>query len=159
MNLLLAQSQAFGQQISAREHAALERMQEMTTSAQGFDLTPNEEADLLSNHTWLARLERPQQMTAMRDLIKPARDANNNSGKPQVSQMPARTQELQRQHIATTTFIEPSAAGSVQEQQTLGGADPVLAKKAARLKELLSKKGGTDDGEAERLMNELSRRR
>jgi hypothetical protein len=134
-------------------------MQETARSMQGFDLTPNEEADLLSNHTWLARLDRPAQMTAMRDLIKPVRDAATNSGKPQTPQVPAHVQELQRQHIAHTTFIEPSAPGSEQEQQNLGGADPVLAKKAARLKELLDTPGGSNSGEAEKLMNELSRRR
>jgi hypothetical protein len=34
-----------------------------------------------------------------------------------------------------------------------------MVKKAARLKELLRTPGGTDSGEAEKLMNELSRRR
>jgi len=69
-------------------------------------------------------------------------------------------EDIARARVRTaTTFIEPSTQGSAQEQAAAGVRDDALAKKAARLKELLATPGGTNSGEAERLMNELAGRR
>ena len=149
--MMLNMATAWGQHLEQRDQIAYDNMRQL----RGYNVTVDQEADLLESHTWLTNLDRSSQMKAMSALAKPAEE-NKSSGTPQVD---PRAVALRAQHIATTTFIEPSATGSDQEKATFGGVDPELIKKAARLKELIKTKGGSDSGEAERLMNELSGRR
>ena len=156
--LLQQMSSAFGQQLNVRDR----ELMEVTRSIQGYDLTPGEEADLLGTHTWLGTLDRPSQMSAMRDLIGPARDKlkqPSGAANPQFTPNTNQTEMLRQRHLASTTFIEPSSPGSSQENQAASTHDYELGKKAARLKDLLATPGGSTSGEAERLMNELSGRR
>ena len=149
--MLLNMATAWGQHLEQRDQIAYNNMRQL----QGYTVTVDQEADLLENHTWLTNLDRASQMKAMSALVKPADEAKTGG----VAQADPRATALRAQHIATTTFIEPSAMGSDQEKATFGGADPELLKKAARLKDLLRTKGGSDSGEAERLMNDLAGRR
>jgi len=149
--MMLNMATAWGQHLEQRDQIAYNNMRQL----QGYTVTVDQEADLLENHTWLTNLDRASQMKAMSALVKPVEEAKTGG----VAQADPRANALRAQHIATTTFIEPSAMGSDQEKATFGGADPELLKKAQRLKELLRTKGGSDSGEAERLMNDLAGRR
>jgi ABC-type thiamine transport system ATPase subunit len=66
-------------------------------------------------------------------------------------------------HITATTHIEPSTQGSPSEFSASGEDNSSLAKKAARLRELLDTPGASTDPklgkEMERLMNETAGRR
>ena len=149
--MMMNMATAWGQHLEQRDQIAYDNMRQL----RGYNVTVDQEADLLESHTWLTNLDRASQMKAMSALASPAEETKTGGN----SQPDPRAVALRAQHIATTTFIEPSATGSAQEKATFGGADPELLKKAARLKELLKTTGGSDSGEAERLMNDLSGRR
>jgi hypothetical protein len=161
--LMQSLASAFGAQLSARETQLLET----TKQLRNYDLTADEEVSLIERHAWLANLDRGAQMSAMRDLAPTLRTQTNatNSGgaatpaAPVIPPVPQRQnmEALARARVRTaTTYIEPSTQGSPNESSAAGEDNSALAKKAARLKELLATPGGTASGEAERLMNELS---
>jgi hypothetical protein len=161
---MTAMAAAFGQQMTAREAQLLET----TKQLRNYDLTPDEEVTLIEKHPWLANVDRSAQLTAMRDLVEPLRNQAKPSGVgvPAAPAMPQRQnmEQLARaRHITATTHIEPSTQGSPSEFSASGEDNSSLAKKAARLKELLDTPGASTDPklgpETERLMNELSGRR
>lgn len=146
---------AFGQQLSARDNQIIEAARNL----RDYNLTPNEEADLIEKHTWLGTLDRPAQIAAMRDLAPTLKPPQPSQPAPAPIQ-PQRSNlaELARARVRTaTTFIEPSSQGSPQETDAAAGVNTEYQKRMSRIQELLRTPGGSD--EAERLINELSRRR
>jgi hypothetical protein len=158
--LMQAQSVALGAQLQAKEAQFMETMRHM----RGFDVTPDEEVTLLERHPWLATIDQASKMDALRSLVEPLRASaqaqtqptNSGAATPRTPSM----EDIARARVRTaTTFIEPSTQGSAQEGAAIGLRDDALAKKAARLKELLNTPGGSISGEAEKLVNELAGRR
>jgi len=153
--LLQSMAAAFGSQLSAREQQILDAAKTM----QGYDLTSNEEADLIERHGWLASLDRASQIRAMRDLVKPLRDSNKPAAEAPLKPQGVNLAELARaKHLTATTFIEPSSTGSRQETQAATGVDSGLAKKIAEYRELMSKPYGTPgiSEQAEKLLKEIN---
>jgi hypothetical protein len=146
--LMWNMAQALGTQLSTRDQQLIETARVM----RDYDLTPSQEADLMERHTWLATLHRTAQISAMKDLTKPQATPGAQP-KPQGVDMA----ELARARIRSTQFIETSSRGSAQETQAVAGIDSDLAKKAARLKQVLNTPGGAE--EAEKLIGELQGRR
>src|SRR3990167_1566376 len=160
--LLQSMAAAFGSQMTARDNNVIEAAREM----RHYDLTTNEEADLIERHGWLTTLDRASQVKAMRDLVQPLRAAS-----PPAAATPPKPQgvnlvDLARaRHLTATTFIEPSSRGSVQETAAATGADSALSKKIAEYKTALSLRPGQTGFEAdqyganrnaERLLHEIN---
>lgn len=153
---------AFGTQLSAREQQILNAAKQL----RDYDLTSNEEADLIERHGWLASLDRASQISAMRDLVKPLRTASQPAVPAPIKPKGVDMVELARQrHLTATTFIEPSSRGSTQEQNAATGTDSALAKKIAEYKQALAVRPGTPGAEfdqfgankkAERLLHEIN---
>jgi hypothetical protein len=167
-SLLQSMAAAFGSQLSARDNQIIEAAKQL----RNYDLTSNEEADLIERHGWLAALDRTSQISAMRDLVQPLRAASKPAADAPIKPRGVDMLELARQkHLTATTFIEPSSRGSVQETQAATGVDSALAKKIAEYKDALRKRPGDAGVEfdsynanktAERLLieiNALQRRR
>lgn len=167
-SLLQSMAAAFGSQLSARDQQIIEAAKQL----RNYDLTSNEEADLIERHGWLATLDRTSQISAMRDLVQPLRATSKPAADAPMKPKGVDMLELARQkHLTATTFIEPSSRGSVQETQAATGVDSALAKKIGEYKEALRKRPGDKGVEfdsynanktAERLLveiNALQRRR
>lgn len=159
-----AQSAVMFQQMAAALGSRLSQAQqetiEVAKAMRSYDLTPNEEADLIERHPRLAMLDRATQIDLMRGLIQPLRAASQPAAATPPMPVPQRVnmQELARARVRTaTTFIEPSSQGSPQEVSAAQGINSEVARKTARIQELLRTPGGAE--EAERLINELSARR
>ena len=159
---LQSMAAAFGNQLNAREQSIIEAAHEM----RNYDLTSNEEADLIERHGWLATLDRAAQIKAMRDLVQPLRAASPPAAgappKPQGVNMEALARA---RHLTATTFIEPSSRGSAQETAAATGVDTALAKKIAEYREAMNAKPGSQNFEAgqygenkkaERLLREIN---
>lgn len=160
--LLHSMASAFGQQLSAREQNVIEAAREM----RNYDLTSNEEADLIERHGWLATLDRASQIKAMRDLVTPLRAASQPAAGAPLKPQGVNMEALARaRHLTATTFIEPSSRGSTQEQQAATGVDSALAKKIAEYKEAMALRPGMtgyeggqygENKKAERLLREIN---
>lgn len=161
--LLHSMAAAFGQQMSARDQSVIEAAREM----RNYDLTSNEEADLIERHGWLATLDRASQIKAMRDLVTPLRAASQPvAPAPPVQPRGVDMAALARaRHLTATTFIEPSSRTSTQEQAAATGVDSALAKKIAEYKEAMAARPGQPNFEigqygenkkAERLLREIN---
>lgn len=160
--LLHSMASAFGQQLSAREQNVIEAAREM----RNYDLTSNEEADLIERHGWLATLDRASQIKAMRDLVQPLRAASQPAAGAPMKPQGVNMEALARaRHLTATTFIEPSSRGSTQEQQAATGVDSALAKKIAEYKEAMALRPGMtgyeggqygENKKAERLLREIN---
>jgi hypothetical protein len=161
--LMHSMAAAFGQQLSAREQSVIEAAREM----RNYDLTSNEEADLIERHGWLATLDRASQIKAMRDLVAPLRAASQPAAAtPPIKPQGVNMEALARaRHLTATTFIEPSSRTSTQEQAAATGIDSALSKKIAEYKEAMKLRPGMPGDErgqygenlkAERLIKEIN---
>lgn len=160
--LLQNMAAAFGQQMNTREQTVIDAAREL----RNYDLTSNEEADLIERHGWLATLDRASQIKAMRDLVQPLRAASQPAAVPQLTPKPADMTALARaRHLTATTFIEPSSRTSPQEQAAATGADSALAKKIAEYKTAINLRPGQPGFDAdqygtnrnvERLLREIN---
>ena len=153
---------AFGQQLNTREQTVIEAAREM----RNYDLTSNEEADLIERHGWLATLDRASQIKAMRDLVQPLRAASQPAAQPPLTPKPVDMTALARaRHLTATTFIEPSSRTSTQEQAAATGIDSALSKKIAEYREAMAARPGMpsfemgqygENKKAERLIKEIN---
>lgn len=160
--LLQSMAAAFGNQLNVRDQNVIEAAREL----RNYDLTTNEEADLIERHGWLATLDRSSQIKAMRDLVLPLRAASQPAAGAPIKPKGVDMVELARaKHLTATTYIEPSSRGSSQETMAATGTDSALAGKIAEYRKAIAARPGDKDFDAdqyganrnaERLLREIS---
>ena len=154
VNLLMAQSQAFGNTIrQVREELAANAQ----SSDQGLPL--DLEAELTEKHTWLTDLPRPAKLRAMHDILSQA----GISIAPQAPQgaqaptaIPSGLPAAARTAVRQTGYIEPSNKGSVTEQRGIIPERQQVQERLAQLASVLQgeyKPGQAD--QAAKLLAEL----
>lgn len=160
-SLMQNMAAAFGSQLNVREQHVIDAAREM----RNYDLTTNEEADLIERHGWLATLDRASQIKAMRDLVQPLRAASPQAAAPLKPQGVNLVDLARAKHLTATTFIEPSSRGSAQETDAATGYDSALSKKIAEYREAMSLRPGMtgyesgqygENKKAERLLREIN---
>lgn len=142
VNLMMAQSQAFGKTIQQMKE---EVMNSNTTKDDGLPL--DLEAELVEAHPWLTDLSRPAKMRAMHDIlassgvtVTPPAPGNTAQAAPQTAVLP----EAARAQVRQAAFIEPSNKGSAAERNAIAPERQAYNERMAKLKEALSKPGGSD---------------
>jgi hypothetical protein len=143
MSLMMAQSQAFGTHLQrVREEAIKE-----ARALRNYDLTPDEEEDLLDAHPWLQALPVGQREQAMYAVARP--NVGNGSAPPapgkRLTPQPTSQEELMRQRVRQTAFIPAPNRSSVPEQEAHRGGDTARGLLLKKYQEAVNRPGGSED--------------
>lgn len=139
-SLMMAQSAAFGSQLrQSREEAIRE-----AKSLNGYNLTVDEEEDLLDGNPWLKSLPAGQREQAMMALARPANGRPQPAGgrRPLPPSAPNQ-EEILRAKLRQAAFIEAPSGASTQERAAQSPTDIATAKKLQDLKVAAATPGGS----------------
>ena len=113
-----------------------------------YDLTVDEEEDLLDGNPWLKSLPSGQREQAMMSLARPA----NGSARPAATRptanltpRPTTPEDALRARVRQTAFIEAPSGASLPERMAASATDMLTAQKLQKLKAALAKPGGSEE--------------